>query len=74
MYVKGYFGSPFFMYNGTMSDNKVKFVFNQTYYYGGEKYQSGDIIEIPEKEAQDWDKAYFGNIYKPKGSKKKKEK
>lgn len=57
-----------------MSDKKVKFVFNQTAYYGGQKYQSGDVLEVPEAEADDWDKMNFGNIYKPRSSKNKKEK
>ena len=54
-----------------MSDKKIKFVFNQTYYYGGKKYQSGDVIEILEKDKSDWDAVQFGNVYKPKGKKDK---
>ena len=73
MYIEGYFGSPFFMYNGNM-DKTVKFVFNQTAYYGSKKYQSGDVLEIPEADAEEWEKLSFGNLYKPRGSKKKKEK
>ena len=52
----------------------VKFVFNQTAYYGSKKYQSGDVLEIPEADAKEWEKLSFGNLYKPRGSKKKKEK
>lgn len=52
----------------------VKFVFNQTAYYGSKKYQSGDVLEIPEADAKKWEKSNFGNLYKPRGSKKKKEK
>ena len=53
-------------------DNKtIQFVFNQTYYYRGNKYQSGDVIDILEKEKPEWDKVSFGNVYKPKGKKDK---
>ena len=62
------------MYNVYMTKKLVKFVFNQTTYYGGQKYQSGDVLEVPEADAKEWDKVNFGNIYKPKSSKKKKEK
>ena len=54
-----------------MSDTKIKFVFNQTYYYGGEKYQSGDSIEIAKKDIAEWGNVQFCNVYKPKGKKDK---
>lgn len=53
-------------------NDKVKFVFNQTAYYGGKRYESGDVIEVPSRDADEWDKMYYGNIYKPKKSKKEK--
>ena len=62
------------MYNVHMSDKKVKFVFNQTAYYGGKKYQAGEYLEISEREAAEWENVNFGNLYKPRGSKKKKDK
>lgn len=61
------------MYNLSMSET-IKFVFNQTYYYGTKKYQSGEYMEIPISEAHKWENVSFGNLYKPKGNKKKKEK
>lgn len=54
-----------------MSDKTFKFVFNQTYYYGSKKYQSGEYIEIPEREAHNWENVHFGNFYKPRKDKKK---
>jgi hypothetical protein len=59
------------MYNGNMSDTKIKFVFNQTYYYGGKKYQSGDSIQIPKKDIAQWSDLEFGEVYKPKVKKDK---
>ena len=46
--------------------------FNQTTYWAGTKYQSGQTIEVPEAKAAEWDKLSCGNIYKPRGSKKEK--
>jgi|TARA_R100000084_G_C4606224_1_gene125717 hypothetical protein len=60
------------MYNKSMNNKTVKFVFNQTTYWAGTKYQSGQTIEVPEAKAAEWDKLSFGNIYKPRGSKKEK--
>ena len=54
-----------------MSDTKIKFVFNQTYYYGGKKYQSGDSIQIPKKDIAQWSDLEFGEVYKPKVKKDK---
>lgn len=57
-----------------MSDKTIKFIFNQTSYHNGHKYQSGESIEISEKEASAWENVNFGKFYKPKVGKKKKEK
>tara|TARA_X000000950_G_scaffold288334_1_gene404540 strand:- start:736 stop:900 length:165 start_codon:yes stop_codon:yes gene_type:complete len=53
-------------------DKKIKFQFNQTFYFGGHKYQSGDCAEVSEDQANEWSKNHFGKIYKPKKSKKEK--
>jgi hypothetical protein len=55
-----------------MAKETVKFVFNQTTYWAGYKYQAGQVIEVPAEKADEWDKLSFGNIYKPKGKKKEK--
>ena len=59
------------MYNGNMSDTKIKFVFNETYYYGGKRYDAGDTMDIAKKDVAEWENVSFGNIYKPKGKKDK---
>jgi hypothetical protein len=53
-----------------MAKETVKFVFNQTTYWAGTKYQAGQVLEVPAEKADEWDKLSFGNIYKPKGKKK----
>jgi len=60
------------MYNKIMSDTKIKFVFNETYYYGGKRYDAGDTMDIAKKDLAHWENVSFGNIYKPKGKKDKK--
>lgn len=71
---KGYFGSPFFMYNKSMDSKKVKFSFNQTAYYQGKRYESGDSLELPVEDANKFANLNFGDVDKPKASKKNKEK
>jgi len=55
-----------------MSDTKIKFVFNETYYYGGKRYDAGDTMDIAKKDLAHWENVSFGNIYKPRGKKDKK--
>jgi len=63
-----------FKYNIFMTEKLIKFVFNQTAYVGGKKYQSGDTVELTQDEADVWQHRSYGFIYKPRGNKKKKEK
>ena len=53
-------------------DKKIKFQFNQTFYFDGHKYQSGDCIEVSEDQAKEWSSKHFGKVFKPKKSKKEK--
>jgi hypothetical protein len=62
------------MYNRVMSDNTIKFVFNQTAHYGGVRYQSGDVVELSVEDADKFKSVGFGDVYKQKSVKKKKEK
>ena len=59
------------MYNRKM-DKKIKFEFNQTFYFDGHKYQSGDCIEVSEDQAKEWSSKHFGKVFKSKKSKKEK--
>lgn len=55
-----------------MRTNTVKFVFNQTTYFRGQKYQAGDTLDVSVEQADEWNKLSFGNVYKPRGNKKEK--
>ena len=59
------------MYNKTMA-KEVKFVFSGTHYPKGVRHDSGDVVEISEDLAKEYEKNRWGNIYKPKGKKEKK--
>jgi hypothetical protein len=58
----------------SMDNKKVKFAFNQTAHYKGKRYQSGNLVEMPVKDANKLINLNFGNVDKPKASKKNKEK
>jgi hypothetical protein len=62
------------MYNKSMDNKKVKFAFNQTAHYKGKRYQSGDSVEMPVEDADKLKNLNFGDVDKPKASKKNKEK
>lgn len=54
----------------SMRSEKVKFVFNQTKSYAGVRYQSGDVVEMPEPDAKQFKAEGLGSLYK--GKKKEK--
>jgi hypothetical protein len=53
-----------------MRAEKIKFVFNQTKSYAGVRYQSGDVVEMPEPDAKKFKAEGLGSLYK--GKKKEK--
>ena len=59
------------MYNRDMKEKRIKFEVNQTFYYAGNKYISGDVVELLEDEVSDWEAKGFGSAVKAKPKKSK---
>tara|TARA_R100001126_G_C4829794_1_gene151173 strand:+ start:511 stop:690 length:180 start_codon:yes stop_codon:yes gene_type:complete len=59
------------MYNRNMKEKRIKFEVNQTFYYAGDKYLSGDVVELLETEVAEWEAKGFGKAAKAKPKKSK---
>ena len=59
------------MYNRNMKQKKIKFEVNQTFYYAGNKYVSGDVVELLEHEVSEWEAKGYGTAAKAKTKKEK---
>ena len=49
----------------------MKFEVNQTFYYAGDKYVSGDVVELLEHEVSGWEAKCYGTAAKAKTKKEK---
>ena len=54
-----------------MKEKTVKFEVNQTFYYAGDKYLSGDVVELLDTEVSEWEAKGFGKAVKVKPKKSK---
>ena len=54
-----------------MKQKKMKFEVNQTFYYAGNKYVSGDVVELLEHEVSEWEAKGYGTAAKAKTKKEK---
>ena len=54
-----------------MKEKRVKFEVNQTFYYAGDKYLSGDVVELLDTEVAQWEAKGYGSTAKAKPKKSK---
>ena len=54
-----------------MKEKRVKFEVNQTFYYAGDKYLSGDVVELLEDEVAESEAKGFGSAARAKAKKSK---